>query len=173
MNLVLSKGKMISSRQMLVAGLGTGLMAGLGMISLLMIRSWFLGTGLWFPAKMIASMLLGLSAYVGGLPTVLIGLAIHFLISIFWGGIYGIFAGRIVQPLWSILASLFFGILVWWVTFYFILPFVGSEMLARVRLDQNWWLYGHLFYGSFFISIPALERSLAPQAVLKPQRLLS
>jgi hypothetical protein len=71
----------------------------------------------------IASGLLGRAAYSGGLRTAFLGLALHILIALSWATVFVVAAQYVpVLSRHAILSGLVYGLLIYVVMYYFVLP---------------------------------------------------
>jgi hypothetical protein len=71
----------------------------------------------------IASGLLGVSAFHGGALTALLGLAIHYTITLFWATLFLLAATRLaVLTRYAILSGLLYGLIIYAVMNYLVLP---------------------------------------------------
>lgn len=147
-----------------VIGLGggvAGFLAGLVMVLLSPILSWFSGISVWAPPRLIAATWYGssvLSETGFALGPVVVALVIHFLTSIVLGIIFGIVMNRVLHMTTDfglpIYAGLAYGLIVFFVAYVIILPilnpvvrqnYVSSLVVQNVTFG--------LFLGIFYIML--------------------
>lgn len=138
-----------------IVGLGgafAGLAGGLAMSLVAALISVFQGQDIWLEAKEIAVILQPQAMIQPGFVArpVLIGSLLHLIISVLLGALFGIVTRRIFHltsefgiPL---LAGLIYGMLVWFVTYFFVLPIV--DPLLRASMYAPAFIVQHIVYGS-------------------------
>ncbi len=121
-----------------VAGLGgaiAGLLAGLAMVIASPILSLMTGIGLWEPVKLIATVffprtIMNTPGFMLG--PVLVGTAIHFVMSALLGIIFGLIFNRLLHMTtafgMSIQLGLVYGILIWIFLYVAVLPFIAPAL---------------------------------------------
>lgn len=132
--------RQISSPLPDIAGLGgalAGLAGGLAMAITAAIIAWISGGDIWMIPKQIAAMVYGEAAilepgFVAG--PVIVGSLLHVITSATLGAIYGILSRRVLHlptdfgtPL---LTGLIYGMLVWMVAYFVVLPVVNPYLLS-------------------------------------------
>ena len=131
------------SRRLLVAGLATAILDGL--FSSVLSRFFYASTvtRLW---QGVASVLLGKSAFDGGMRTVLIGLLMHVCVAFFWSGVFLLI---FTYSQWVRTAGLkmavIYGPLVWLVMSLVVIPLLVKR---PPTFTIRWWiqLIGHIFF---------------------------
>jgi hypothetical protein len=97
----------------------------------------------------VASVLLGKSALTGGTTTLLIGLAMHLCVALFWSGIFLIALNQsealrkaIQTPSGALLIAIVYGITIWLVMTWIVIP---SQLHRPPTLSTKYWvqLVGH------------------------------
>jgi Family of unknown function (DUF6789) len=139
-----------------IVGLGgalAGLAGGLAMAIVAALVSLVRGQDIWLEAKEIATVVLGSQqARQPGFIAmpILVGTLIHLIISTLLGALFGIVTRRIFRltsdfgtPL---LAGLIYGMLVWFVTYFFVLPII--DPLLRESTYAPAFIIQHIVYGS-------------------------
>lgn len=129
------------------AGVAAGFFAGLVLSFYMLGMSLFQGQDIWMGAKMAGIPFLGEAAKEPGfaLIPVLVGLASHFAVSIFWGALFGALVFR--QSRGATLAwGALWGIVVWLGMFYAILPFVGLAEIAN-SMPLGAAIFEHVLFG--------------------------
>ena len=118
----------------IAGGAIAGFIGGVAIIAWMGIITAAQGGDLWAPLKMAAFPFLGDRALLPGFDPVALfaSTIVHFLVSVGWGVLFGIATYGLSRPV-TLLASVPFGIVVWLVMFYIVLPLVGArELLAMV-----------------------------------------
>jgi uncharacterized membrane protein YagU involved in acid resistance len=140
------------------AGVLAGLVAAIGMGILAMVISYSLGEGAWFPFDLITGVFFGVSAVLGGPELAALGVFMH----LFTGAVLGMIFAVLVSPLetarqafWE---GVIFGVLVWLVMSYLILPLLNPTMAERVAVVSGWWFLCHVAYGTLLYITPEIHR---------------
>ncbi len=133
-----------------------GLIAGLGMILLLMIFSAATGMGFWFPLNQIAAVIFGTEALIGGAGTGITGLLIHLAISSGLGAAYGYFLPADLTRSACMVLSVASALVVWGTATYLLLPSLNPVMSTRLELMPAAWFLAHLVYGGVLGTAPYL-----------------
>ncbi len=120
------------AREVVAAGALGGLIGGVGMALFATIWDAGMGLGFWTPIRAIAATLLGRDAITSGGGPILLGLVIHFAVSIVFGIIYAAITPREVPPAASIAFGLFAGLTILVVMSLVVLPILNP--VARARL---------------------------------------
>jgi hypothetical protein len=139
-----------------------GLLAGLCDMSYALI--WFSGVkGVpWMKVpQSIASGLIGKAAFDGGISTVILGLCLHWLISIIWAAIFVIAARRFLPALLRnpIPAGLLYGVFIYLFMNWVVLP-LGAMHTKPHFAPWDTWLTGlavHMFGIGLSISLSAAK----------------
>lgn len=129
-------------------GLGPGLVGGTMMLVVLLVLSFArigYGVRLGEPLRLIASVVLGESAIHGGAGPVVLGLVIHFVVSGLLGMLFSRVVGRTTMPR-TLGLGLLFGIAIWAVSQFFLLPLVNPVMALRMGTVWPFFL-AHLGFG--------------------------
>ena len=137
-----------------VIGLG-GALAGLGggvaMAIVAALLSAAMGHDIWRQPKLIAAMLYGPSVaqeagFVAG--PVLLGTLIHLVVAAALGAVFGIVTRRwlhLTSDFWApVLAGLLYGLIIWLVAFYVVLPILDPLLL---EMYTPAFIIQHLAYG--------------------------
>ncbi|ALA60529.1 hypothetical protein [Nitrospira moscoviensis] len=153
------------------AGVMAGLIAGLAMAMVSMMMAMLTGEGFWAPVKKISVTLLGRSAVqnVGfEFMPVMVGMMIHFVTAIAFGIIFALLGGR--QSYGSAVASgIGYGLAVWLVMQFIVLPFVNPVMADMPPLQ---FAILHMIFGGTLGSYPAFLPSIggADVRTMRPPR---
>jgi hypothetical protein len=144
-----------SWRQGLGGGIVAGFIAGAVLIALIAFVSVAESRDVWTTLKFAGTPLLGERAARPGFDggAVLIGLLCHFAIAIGWAALFGLLVHGLRRDLTVLLGPLY-GIVVWLVMYYAVLPIVGMAEVARAApIGQA--MFEHMLFG-FLIAIGLL-----------------
>lgn len=132
-----------------VAGGIAGLIAGTAVLVAAVLYSWLATPEeAWLPMKNVAATWLGVGALIGGVWTVLIGVATHFGNSIAWGIVFGLLMSRCRNPVLTLVAGFVWAMVVYLVMTWVALPWINQTMAARVAVQPVWWWWLlHAIYG--------------------------
>ncbi len=146
---IIAGGRYMRDRELIV-GLKAGLISGLAMAVFLMLYSFSLGAPMMHPFNLIGTLF----------PTPygsFFGLGFHFVLA----ALYGILFFALIYKSNSVYLTLFegllFGIFMWAVDTYVILPVFIPEMAYRLPFIARGWFFAHILYGASLVSIPFLE----------------
>ncbi len=144
-----------------LGGLTAGIIAGLVMAAVYMIRDWAQGMGFWLPVKNIAATYYGVEALVGGGWTIFLGLVTHVVVSAFWGLVFAWVGGARISTGAAFFAGLLYGIAIWALMSFAVLPAINTTMLDRVSMQPGWWFGYHLIFGGMLLVTPPLARAFS------------
>lgn len=132
-----------------VAGGIVGLIAGIGVLVAAILYSWLATPEeAWLPMKNVAATWLGVGALIGGGWTVVLGVATHFANSIAWGIVFGLLMRWRRNAGLTLLAGFVWGMVVYPVMTWVVLPWIDPTMAARVAVQPVWWWWLlHVIYG--------------------------
>jgi hypothetical protein len=138
-----------------------GLLAGIAMAIATMMITAAVGMGFWTMLLLIAGIVLGPSAMMGGvsLGVLLIGAIIHMALSMMFGVIYAAIVNSVTREI--MLTAVVFGLALWIVNFYVLgLVLPGARMMAQ---HEPTWLaiLSHLVFG---LTLGGLSRTSASAA---------
>ena len=123
-----------------------GLIGGVAMAMVAMMITGLLGMGALAVPKMIGGLVLGPEAVMnGGVGIVMLGLAVHMMLSVVFGLVYGFIVNSLTHEFW--MTGLGFGIVLWIVNFYVVGLFLsGARMMAQT---EPLWLavMNHMVFG--------------------------
>jgi hypothetical protein len=113
-------------------GVVAGIIGGIAVSVALMVMAASHGQSLWSVTKGAALPFLGRRVMAPGFdgPAVLLGLVCHFGISIIWGLLFALLAFGLSRPA-TVLLGAFWGIVVWLVMYYAVLPIVGAGAIPH------------------------------------------
>lgn len=142
------------------AGLLAGFIAGIVFALVAMFRSMDLGMSFWLPMQQVSGWFFGVDALLGGwIPTV-VGIAIHLALSSGFGLVFGFLASKLSMS-GAFWAGIFYGIAIWAVMTFVVLPALNPTMLARVGLAPTWWFGLHLIFGAVLSLASPFARNFA------------
>lgn len=141
------------------AGLVAGVVAGVAMAMVAMIRAAMLGMGLWLPPKLIAGVFWGVEVLIGGAVVILAGLMLHMVISGGAGMMLGAALGDRLSAVTAMLGGLVLAIVMWAVMTWGVLPWANEVMLERQMVAPGWWFIYHLVFGFMLFLIAPLARA--------------
>jgi uncharacterized YccA/Bax inhibitor family protein len=138
-----------------VIGLGgtiDGLIGGLAMAVVAAIISVMQGGDIWLESKQIATIVYGPAALAQegfNFGPVLVGTLLHFAVSAALGAIFGIVTRRLLRLTSDfgtyVLAGLIYGMLVWLLAFFVVLPLFNPALLESYAPS---FIVQHLVYGA-------------------------
>jgi len=125
---------------------GAGLAAGIIMALVAMMATAAMGKGLFAAPAMIAGIILGPDAMMTPtMPVILTGLALHMVLSMMFGAVFGFIVPLLRVP--TILLGAAFGLILWIMNFY-VLSFVSSGARAMAANEPVALAVGtHLVFG--------------------------
>ena len=136
-----------SRRAYLLAGIGSGVIAGLVTAYLVILQSIAAQLGPWYPARLVAAAFLGVSSLVRGSEAVLLGLAVHLAVSVLLALIFTTMVRRDTVAAFALLAGSSFGAIVWAVATFLVLPIADPVMSSRLAWYPAWWFADNLIFG--------------------------
>lgn len=134
-------------KQALRGGVIAGLSGGLVLTLFMIFMNLATGRDVWMGLKIAAFPFLGERTLLPGPDTgaVLLGLLSHFLVAAIWGTIFGFLVFGL-DRLSTIVLGVLFGIIVWLVMYYIVLPIVGAGALVR-GAPVGMAVFQHLLFG--------------------------
>lgn len=145
-----------------------GLIAGIIMGAFTMLASALVDEGFWAPMRTIASFFFGedLAGETFDLGPVMTGMAIHLMLSIVFGVLYGFVLGAFTNRLphaGKVVAGVIFAVALWALNTFLIAPVLPGGGLIEDNLEittiPSWaWAAGHLLYGIALGQLYAGER---------------
>ncbi|MFP5385581.1 MAG: hypothetical protein ACLGHN_05840 [Bacteriovoracia bacterium] len=154
----------LTSKVLVYGGATGGMVAGLTMAIVSMLMNAFAGAGFFAPVKLIAVTFLGPDAVDGGVFSILIGLVIHLFNSAILGIIFAYIAKNIHSRGAFMATGVLFGIVVWVVMTYLVLPVANEVMLNQVNQTPVRWFVNHIIFGLALSIVPYFERRKATKA---------
>lgn len=142
----LDLGKTDTAR-ILGGGAVGGVIGGMVMAMFAMIFAAANGKGFLMPLKLIAATLFSKDAMSGGAGVLLVGLMIHMMASIGWGIIFAAVMRRALSTANGIPIGAIFGIVVWAIMTFVVLPLVNPVMRQSVSMMPGAWFIEHVLFG--------------------------
>jgi hypothetical protein len=151
----------------ILGGAWAGLIAGICMALIAILYSGVRGMGAWMPLENVAAAFYGPLAYVGNAGVVVIGILTHLTVALVYGAFFAWIAPRAMGSLRACFWGIAYGICVWALMTWVILPVFNETMAARVHLVPVWWFFLHLVYGGILgIFMPAARRAFGFHSAL-------
>lgn len=147
-----------SAKSIWLGGAISGIVSGIAMAMVGMVTTYFLGMGLWLPVKLIAATVLGENALTSSASAILLGMAIHIMMSAILGVIFAFLTVKIKKMQVIMLWGVAFGIAVWAVMTYLVLPIVDPVMKIHLTQIPTSWFINHVFFGMTLAATPYFER---------------
>jgi uncharacterized membrane protein YagU involved in acid resistance len=151
-----------TTREIIAGGALAGVVAGLTMGLVAMGHAAAMGMEVWLLLDQIAALILGVRALLGGPATTLLGLAIHLAVSAALGVLFAMAVPRWTSTLLAFASGLVYGVLVWAILTWIVLPLFNPVMAERMQLWPGAWFVHHLVFGGVLAVTPALERAAGP-----------
>jgi hypothetical protein len=142
------------------AGVLVGLVSGVLMALVAMVHCWAVGLGFWLPMKLVSGVYMGVHALLGNGGVVVVGTLTHSLTAIGWGIVFGAITRGSLDPRLAATVGVAFGVAVWVIMTYLVLPWANPTMLVRAQLAMGWFVFYHLMYGLSLGFSPAVARRL-------------
>jgi hypothetical protein len=145
-------------RDIAFAGAFTGLVAGLAMALCAMLGAAGAGERFFLPAELVAAALYGPQA-LGRTDAIFAGVVVHLLVAAAWGMLFAAIVTTPTTRFETFLGGLFYGIFIWVVMTFVVLPLADPTMHARALADAGFSLVDHLIFGAgMALLIPIRER---------------
>lgn len=145
------------------SGITCGLLGGAIMAIATMFYTATIGEGFWAPMKFIAATFLGVNALIGGAGVIVVGLALHLVVSAAWGSLYALVARRDAPLGPSLVLGLVASVIILVVMSFIVMPICDPTMWARVNLMWGMWIVAHLLYGAALALVPTLRRGIGDE----------
>jgi hypothetical protein len=150
----------------ILAGAFAGTVAGVVLAIVMTLANVANGVDPWIGAKAAGAPFLGARAMQPGFDGVALaaGVLTHLAVSAAWGAAFGlIFLG--LPPAPTVAAGLAWGVIVWFVMYYVVLPIAGLGEMARAT-PISLALFNHEVFGlALALAFMPLERRVAPDAL--------
>jgi len=172
---VLARQTTAGNLEVIEAGAAAGLIGGVAMALFATIWAAAAGLGFWSPVEAIAATVLHSGALVHGASGVVIGLAFHLVVSMFFGILFAMLVPSTVAPAPALAFGLAMGVATLIVMTLFIVPVVNPSLRSALMwgsapgsLPVSAAFAMHLLYGVGLSFAPALRRRLQPRAMARP-----
>lgn len=144
------------TKSLVAGGALAGLIGGLAMAMVAMIRAGVEGLGFWLPPRLIGATFVGIDALTSGAGVVILGLITHMAVSMGFGILFAALIRRSTTTGTAVLGGVLMGIAAWAVMTFVALPLLNDIMRERsYALAPGWWFAYHLVFGAFLGLTPA------------------
>jgi hypothetical protein len=143
----------------ILAGATAGVFAAIGMAIAVMLVSYSIGEGFWFPLELISGLFFGVKVILGGAELVLLGLAIHLVTGALLGVAFSVLVSPLENRRQAFWEGIIYGVIVWAIMSYVVLPFLNHTMSERMAIISGWWFLCHLIFGALLYITPDLLRA--------------
>lgn len=145
----------------LVSGVLTGVIAGFVMTAILCAHFAVVGLGFWLPVQLFSGMFYGADAILGGTGPTIVGLAMALVASSVAGFIFSLILRPRTPTSDALAFGLIFGIVMWALRTYLVLPAFNQTLSDRVTLIPGWWFFSHLAFGACMGLLPRIRTQFA------------
>jgi len=151
------------AREVLEAGAVSGLVGGVAMALFATIYAAWAGLGFWTPVEAIAQTVLGQT--ITGSSAIVVGVALHVAVSLFFGVVYAMVTPRDVEGAPAVAFGLFAGLAILVIMDLIVVPVINPQ--TRAHLMWGSWPHAlpvwvafaiHLIYGLGLALAPSLRR---------------
>lgn len=139
----------------------SGFIAGCAMLAFAMLSGAILGDGPLAFLRSVSCAVYGVDGLVAGGGALMAGLLIHLTVSCCWGMLFSSILPEESTSWTALWTGALYGIGVWAVMTFGVLPWADGVMRARMDLLPDWWFYQHLVYGACLLGTPFLRRRTA------------
>lgn len=143
------------------AGIVAGLIGGIAMGMVAMIRAAIVGTGFFTPMQLIAATFYGPDALQAGASSIIVGMCGHLFNSALFGLIFGLVVGRRWSITGALTLGLAWGVVIWLIMTWIVLPAVDNTMRQAVEDMSVWWFIYHLVFGAGLLFTPPLAATFS------------
>lgn len=147
-----------STRAVWLGGVETGVVAGIAMAMVTMLTSYFMGTGFLTPLLLISATFFGQAALAGGVGVIAAGVVLHMMNSAVFGVIFAYITRQASSGGTYLWAGLAFGIAIWAMITFAVLPVADPIMRQHVAMTPIPWFVNHLVFGAMLALTPYFER---------------
>lgn len=140
-------------------GVVAGVIGGMAMAMVAMIRAKTLGMSMTEPMQQIAGLVFGVDAELDGAKVLMAGMIIHMATSMMVGGLFGLVFASIRSVGVALILGMIYGVVIWAIMTHFMLPMLNPTMSPRVALIAPWWFLYHLIVGGMLLFTPILARA--------------
>lgn len=141
------------------AGIVAGFIGGVLMALTAMIHAAAVGKGFWLPMKLVAGVFWGAAAPGGNIWMGIMGLLIHLAVASALGLGFGLFVSDRVDAPTALFTGVTYGVGIWLVMSFFVLPWANPVMMAPQLESMGWWFGYHIIFGLLMGLVPPLTRA--------------
>lgn len=145
-----------------LTGILAGFIAGMSMLAFAVASHWALDNGAATPLLEISCVLHGPKGMLGGGPEILLGFLVHSIVAASWGILFAALFPRRGSAWTALWTGTVFGVGVWAVMTYGVLPWANETMSVRVSMLPEWFFYEHIAFGASLFVLPLLRRRFVP-----------
>jgi hypothetical protein len=150
---------------MIASGIIAGVIAGGATLFMWMVVSRAIGQGFFFPMRMLAATFWGVNALIAGPIVPIVGTIFHLCVSAGLGVIFATLTRPRTPDGSALLGGVIYGIGVWVVMNYLVMPWINPTMNERMNFEPGWFFLSHIAFGACLSITPSLRRSLTYQQV--------
>ncbi len=147
----------------------SGLVSGLLMAVAAMAGVAAAGMSPWLPLRLVGGTFYGADAIGLGAEPVIVGAALHLLVSVFWAVLFAFTVRPDTPTAGSLTTGLVYAVVVWALMTFTLVPWLDPLLATRLEDVGVWWFLLHLVWGAGLSVTPAMER-LASGGTLSPPR---
>ncbi len=151
----------VDANGVLIGGILAGLVAGTVMALVAMTTSAVAGGSFWLPMLAIAGTYYGPEALAGGAGAITLGALTHLVVSAFWGLLFAWVGGARISTGSAFFAGLLYGIAIWALMSFAVLPAINEVLLDRAMVEPGWWFGYHLIFGGMLLLTPLLAQAFS------------
>ena len=141
-------------------GVIAGLLGGLAMLVVVVVHALGVGADPLLPAVAVAVTWLGTDGLTNTAPQMALGVLTHYAVSVGWGVVFGIAISRVrLGSAASSALALGYGVLIWALMTFAILPWLNATLLALVETIPWVWFGAHIAYALPLVAIPLSLRN--------------
>lgn len=156
----------------ITSGAIAGVLGGIALGLILCLQSAATGMGFFFPIQLASGVFYGDDAILGGVGPTVAGLVIYVVSSVILGCVFALFLRPRTPTTDAVAFGLIFGIVVWALRSYIVLPSFNPTLTDRMNLIPGWWFLGHLAFGAILGSIPTIRQTLARrETTVRPSKM--
>lgn len=145
-------------REIVGAGVTAGIAGGGAMAAFLLVWSAWRGPSALAAVQAMGGLFYGRGAVGGGGGPIFWGLAIHFAVSVALGVLFAAVVHRQTDPLAAVTGGLLYGLAVWAVMTFVVVPIVDPALREFVSDRMFGWLAAHVPFGIALGVAPQLRR---------------
>jgi len=128
----------------IIVGMVAGVIGSFAIIAVITLLALAAGQDIFLSPRVIASVILGDSAFTGALPIV-VGTVMHIGAGIFYGALFAFAMPKMPRAFWFV-AGIIFSVVIWGIA-AFLLPFLIPENQIAPNVYTNALIISHITYG--------------------------